>query len=254
MPFRRIEAEKVSAAVVRQVEELILQGVLRPGDRLPAERDLAARLDVSRPTLREAVAELEARGLLVARRGAGVFVADVLGEAFAPPLIELFATHDAALYDYLSFRRDLEGLAAARAATQATDTDREVIAAVFARMEAAHARRSPDEESRLDADFHMAVVEAAHNVVMLHMMRSMFELLRRGVFYNRDSLFAMRSTRDALLDQHRAIRDAVIEGRPDDAREAVESHLDFVAARMREVGRRSALDEVARLRLARIGA
>ena len=245
MPFRRIEAEKVSAAVVRQVEELILQGVLRPGDRLPAERDLAARLDVSRPTLREAVAELEARGLLVARRGAGVFVADVLGEAFA---------HDAALYDYLSFRRDLEGLAAARAATQATDTDREVIAAVFARMEAAHARRSPDEESRLDADFHMAVVEAAHNVVMLHMMRSMFELLRRGVFYNRDSLFAMRSTRDALLDQHRAIRDAVIEGRPDDAREAVESHLDFVAARMREVGRRSALDEVARLRLARIGA
>ena len=253
MPFRKIAAERISAAVVRQVEELILQGVLRPGDRLPGERDLAARLDVSRPTLREALAELEARGLIVARRGAGVYVADVLGEAFAPPLIELFATHETALYDYLAFRRDLEGLAAFRAAAQATEHDREVISAVFARMEAAHSRRSPDEEARLDAEFHMAVVEAAHNVVMLHMMRSMFELLRRGVFYNRDALFALRETRDALLDQHRAIRDAVVEGRPDAARAAVEAHLDYVAAQMREVGRRDRLEAVAALRLAAAG-
>ncbi|SET23298.1 FCD domain-containing protein [Oceanicella actignis] len=252
MPFRPVQTEKTAAAVVRQVEELILQGVLRPGDRLPAERELARRLAVSRPTLREALAELESRGLTATRRGAGVFVADVLGQAFAPPLIELFATHDQALYDYLSFRRDLEGLAAARAAAQATEGDRAVIARVFARMEAAHARRNPDEEARLDAEFHMAVVEAAHNVVMLHMMRSMFELLRRGVFYNRDALFALRPARDALLEQHRAIRDAVLAGRPDEARAAVEAHLDYVAAMMREVGRRASLEQVARLRLARL--
>ena len=96
----------------------------------------------------------------------------------------------------------------------------------------------------------MTVVEAAHNVVMLHMMRSMFELLRRGVFYNRDRLFALRATRDALLEQHRAIANAVIEGRPPEARAAVEAHLDYVAAHMREVKRRNRLEAVAALRLA----
>jgi GntR family transcriptional repressor for pyruvate dehydrogenase complex len=237
--------------VVRQIEELILQGVLRPGERLPAERDLAERLDVSRPTLRDALAELESRGLVTARRGAGVFVAEVLGSAFAPPLIELFATHESALYDYLAFRRDLEGLAAERAAMRATATDRKVIAAAFARLEAAHGARDAEEEaSRLDADFHMTVVEAAHNVVMLHMMRSMFELLRRGVFYNRDRLFSMQATREALLGQHRAIADAVIAGDPPAARAAVEAHLDYVAAQMREVAERDRLEAVAALRQA----
>ena len=85
------------------------------GDRLPAERELAEKLQVSRPTLREALAELEERGLVVARPGGGTFIAEVLGSAFAPALIELFATHDTALFDYLDFRRDLEGLAAAPA-------------------------------------------------------------------------------------------------------------------------------------------
>lgn len=248
--FSPVRPERAAAAVTRQVEELILQGVLRPGQRLPSERELAAALDVSRPTLREALADLEGRGLVATRRGAGVFVAEVLGSAFAPPLIELFATHDLALYDYLAFRRDLEGMAAERAAVQATESDRAAIAAAFARMEAAHGRRSAEEEARRDADFHMAVVEAAHNVVMIHMMRSMFELLRRGVFYNRDRLFALRATREALLAQHRAIRDAVIAGDGAGARAAVEAHLDYVAAQMREVGRRDRLETVAALRLA----
>ena len=249
MPFRPVAARKVSAEVTRQVEELILQGVLRPGDRLPGERELSAALEVSRPTLREALADLEARGLLATRRGAGVFVADVLGSAFAPPLIELFSSHETALRDYLAFRRDLEGLAAERAAAQATDADRAVIGAAFARMAEAHARRDPAREARLDADFHMSIVEAAHNVVMLHMMRSMLELLRRGVFYNRETLFALEGERDALLEQHRAIRDAVLSGEGGAARRAVEAHLDHVAARLGEIARRDRLEEVARLRL-----
>ena len=123
MPFKPVSSEKLSHAVVRQVEQLILRGILRPGERLPAERELAKRLDVSRPSLRDAIAQLEQSGLLTAKPGAGVYVADVLGGAFSPPLIELFARHDEAVFDYLSFRRDMEGLAAERAARLASDTD-----------------------------------------------------------------------------------------------------------------------------------
>jgi GntR family transcriptional repressor for pyruvate dehydrogenase complex len=213
---------------MHQIEQLILRGILRPGERLPSERDLSDKLGVSRPSLREAIADLENRGLLTTRKGSGIYVADVLGSAFSEPLIQLFASHEEALFDYLSFRRDLEGMAAERAARLASDTDLKVITALFKKMEAAHGKRNPAEESALDAEFHMAIVEASHNVFMLHMMRSMFEMLRAGVFYNRQVMFKVRTTRKALLDQHRIIHDAILARNPSAARKAIEQHLGYV--------------------------
>jgi GntR family transcriptional repressor for pyruvate dehydrogenase complex len=228
MPFEPIQQEKLSHGVIHQIEELILRGVLRPGERLPSERELSERMGVSRPSLREALADLQERGLLASRAGAGVFVADVLGSAFSPALIKLFSAHDEAVFDYLSFRRDMEGLAAERAAHMASDTDLKVIDAIFTKMEAAHQKRNPADEAQLDADFHLSIIEASHNIIMLHMMRSMYELLREGVFYNRTIMFKQRTTRDMLLDQHRAINDALQARNPAEARAAVEAHLSFV--------------------------
>ncbi len=248
MPFQKVEPEKLSHSVIRQIERLILQGILRPGERLPAERDLADKLGVSRPSLREALADLQVAGLLVARPGAGVFVADVLGSAFSPALTRLFASHDDAVFDYLDFRRDLEGLAAERAARLGSDTDLKVIDALFHRMEAAHGKRNPADEAALDAEFHMAIIEASHNVVMLHMMRSMFELLREGVFYNRQVMFRQRTTRESLLDQHRAIHAALLARDPAGARVAVEAHMDFVRAALADQIKADRNEVVARLR------
>jgi GntR family transcriptional repressor for pyruvate dehydrogenase complex len=248
MPFQKIVAEKISATVTQQVEELILQGVLRPGDRLPAERELSETLDVSRPTLREALADLEQRGLIATRPGGGTFVAEVLGSAFAAPLIELFATHDTALFDYIAFRRDMEGLAAERAAMNATDADLAVIDSVFRRMEEAAQKRNPAEEAAIDAEFHMTIAEAAHNVVMLHMMRSLYDLLVRGVFYNRNAIYSLRESRTKLFDQHRAIRDAVVGRDPKAARAAIEAHMDFIAEALRDANRLRSREQVAALR------
>ncbi|MEZ5778978.1 MAG: FCD domain-containing protein [Paracoccaceae bacterium] len=253
MPFQKIEPEKLAHAVVRQIEGLILHGILRPGERLPSERELSERLGVSRPSLREAVAELQASGLLTTRAGAGIFVAEVLGSAFSPALIRLFSTHGDAVFDYLSFRRDLEGIAAERAARLGSDTDLKVIDTIFRKMEAAHAKRNPADEAQLDAEFHMAIIEASHNVVMLHVMRAMFDLLREGVFYNRQIMFRQRVTRDMLLDQHRAIRDALVARDPDRARKAVEVHLAFVRQALADDRKAEAHEAVARLRIAQEG-
>lgn len=228
MPFQTVQQEKLSQGVLRQIEELILRGILRPGERLPSERELSEKMGVSRPSLREALSELQDKGLLVSKVGSGVFVADVLGSAFSPALVSLFATHDSAVFDYISFRRDMEGLAAERAARLASDTDLKVIDAIFKKMEVAQQKRNPAEEAALDADFHLAIIEASHNIVMLHMMRSMYELLREGVFYNRSVMFKQRMTRDHLLDQHRAINDALQARDPEAAKAAVASHLDYV--------------------------
>jgi GntR family transcriptional repressor for pyruvate dehydrogenase complex len=249
MPFRPVQSEKLSAAVVRQIEELILRGILRPGERLPSERELAERLDVSRPSLRDAIGNLQEQGLLASRAGAGVFVADVLGSAFSPALVQLFARHDEAVFDYLSFRRDMEGLAAERAARLGSDIDLQVVQTVFDKMEAAHAKRNPEDEAQLDAQFHMAIVEASHNVVMLHMMRSMYQLLREGVFYNRQMMFKQRATRGLLLDQHRAINAALQARDPAAARKSVETHLDYVEHCLKDQAKAERNEAVARQRL-----
>ena len=199
MPFEPIAPEKRADAVIRQIELLILRGVLRPGERLPPERELAERMAVSRPSLREALATLQERGLLTTRPSAGIFVAEVLGSAFSAPLIALFGAHEEAVLDYVSFRRDLEGMAAERAARAGSDTDLALIDTVFGKMEAAH----------------------------------------------------QRATRSALLDQHRAIRDAILARDPDAAREAMHRHLGFVEAGLLEAGRKAQNEDTARKKLER---
>lgn len=249
MPFHPVSSEKLSSAVVRQIEQLVLRGILRAGERLPSERELAERLQVSRPSLRDAIATLQEKGLLAAKPGAGIYIADVLGSAFSPALIKLFARHDEAVFDYLSFRRDMEGLAAERAAQQGSDTDLAVVNAVFQKMESAHAKKNAEEEAQLDAQFHMAIIEASHNVVMLHMMRSMYELLRGGVFYNRQVMFSQRTSRSALLEQHRAINTALQARDPAAARAAIERHLDYVESCLRAQIKAVRNEAIARQRL-----
>ena len=249
MPFRPVQSEKLSTAVVRQIEDLILRGILRPGERLPAERELAERLGVSRPSLRDAISDLQARGLLSAKPGAGVFVADVLGSSFSPALRDLMSRNEEAVFDYIAFRRDLEGLAIERATRLASDTDLAVVQAVFDKMEAAHRARDSEQEGALDAQFHMAIIEASHNVVMLHMMRSMYELLREGVFYNRQVMFDQSTRRVTLLEQHRAINSALQDRDGQKARAALEAHLDFVAQNLADQHRAARNEDIAKLRL-----
>lgn len=249
MSFQKIEAEKLSQAVQNQIEALILQGVLRPGERLPAERDLADKLGVSRPSLREAIAALQGDGLLDSRAGSGVYVAEVLGCAFSPALVALIARHPRAAGDYLDFRKDVEGLAAERAATLAGAADLAVIATTYQQMQDAHQRRDVQAEATLDVAFHMAIVEASHNIVALHMMRSMYELLRAGVFYNRARIFEAPQTRARLLDQHGAINDALQRRDGAGARAEIAAHLDFVAEQLARQSRADENEETARARL-----
>lgn len=159
-----------------------MRGIIRPGERLPSERDLAERMGVSRPSLREAISALQDKGLLTTKANAGVFVAELLGAPFSAPLTDLFSTHDEAVFDYISFRSDLEGMAAERAANLGSGTDLKVIKAIFDKMQTAHELKDPDQEASLDAEFHMAIIEASHNVFLLHMVRSMFEMLKKVYF------------------------------------------------------------------------
>ncbi len=247
--FSRIEHSRTADEVVLQIESLVLEGVLRVGDRLPGERELAKQFDVSRPILRDALKLLEARGLLVTRHGGGTHVADVIGQVFAAPVLELIASHPKAANDYLEYRRDIEGIAADHAARRATADDIALLGAIVERMKAAHLAGDMDAEAAIDVEFHNAVGECAHNIILLHTLRSCYRLLSDGVFQNRLLLFAQPGAREALLEQHMAIHDAVRRGDPSAARAAAVDHITYVEKAMAEAERTGDWQRVSRLRL-----
>ncbi|WOS63466.1 FadR/GntR family transcriptional regulator [Sinorhizobium fredii] len=247
--YARISHSRTADEVVRQIELLILEGVLRDGDRLPGERDLSKRLDVSRPILREALKELETRGLLDSRHGGGTFVADVVGQIFSKPLIELIGRHHKATQDYLEYRRELEGLTAELAATRATDFDRDLLTRVIERMREAHRSGNFDDELEADVELHNAIGESAHNIILLHTLRACYRLLTQGIFFHRSSVFGAPGARDRLLSQHEAIYAAIMARDPMAAKAAAQSHIDFVAAAAREAERSGEWARIARLRL-----
>lgn len=249
MPFQKIQSEKLAKSVVSQIERLILRGILRPGERLPSERELSERMGVSRPSLREAISDLQNVGLLTSKAGAGIYVSEALGSAFSSALVSLFGRHDDAFFDYVSFRRDMEGLAAERAADTGSDVDLKIINELFTKMESAHTKRNPTEEAALDAEFHLSIIEASHNTVMLHMMRAMYELLREGVFYNRQIMFKQRTTRDTILEQHRDINSAIQSRDPVAAKAATLAHLDYVEQSLFEKERADKNEAIAKQRL-----
>ncbi len=245
MKFDPIQNERVADTIVRQIENLILKGVLSPGEQLPAERELAKSLNVSRPSLREAIGELEGRGLVVAKPGGGNFIAEIVGSAFSKELLDLFTRHQDAVFDYLEFRKEVEANVAAYAAVRATDVDREMFTAKFDAMLQAHEKPDPSQEAEIDIQFHMSIVDAAHNIVMLHMMRSLYDLLRRGVFYNRTILYDIPDVRKKLLNQHRAIYEAIMDRDASRAREAAQEHINFVVHSMRDAERHQKYHEIA---------
>ena len=232
--FQGVLQERAAGAVTRQLEELILTGIYRPGDKLPPERDLVKLIDVSRPTLRTAIKDLEERGLLVARQGGGTFVADTLGSMFSQPIVQLFQSNKRATADYLEFRKEIDALSARYAARRATSADRQILTHLIERMKEAHEHEDFTDEASIDIDFHMAVGEAAHNVVLLHTLRSCYELLRSDVFFNRSMLYQLPGAREQLLEQHCAICDAVLSSSPDEADEAARKHMRFVEESMRD--------------------
>lgn len=248
--FDPIDHESVADAVVEKIEDLIVNRVLRQGAKLPAERDLAERLGVSRPKLREALKRLEDEGLIEVIKGEGSFVARLTNEAMSPALLDLFSRHGDAFFEYLEYRREQEAFAARLAAERHTAFDADAIRGEIAAMEAAQAEQDLKAGMEADIRFHSAIVDAAHNTMLNHMMTSIYDLTRRGVFYNREYLRAIDGTGEALLSQHKEIARAILAREPDAAERAARGHIDFVEASFRhgmDQARRETLSRKRRL-------
>jgi GntR family transcriptional repressor for pyruvate dehydrogenase complex len=228
-----VRNQKLADAIAEHLERLILEGVLRPGEKLAAERELAEKLEVSRPSLREALEKLQARGLIETGKS-GAFVTQFMA-SLTEPLAAMLQSNDQALIDYLEYRGLVEGESARLAAIRATDVERDALRECLDAMRAAHKLDDPTVEAEVDAQLHVLIYEAAHNLVLLHVMRAFSEMLRGGVFYNRHQLYVRAGVRDLLLEQHLAIGEAILARQPDKAAEAAAFHIRATAATLEEI-------------------
>ncbi len=226
--FEPIGQESVAEAVVEQIESMIVDGILKEGRKLPSERELAEAMGVSRPKLREALQQLESDGLVVVRHGEGTFVSTLTGRAMSPALLSLYARHGEAFYDYLEYRREQEGFAARLAAERATQSDKSRLQEIIEQMQKAWEDDDLETSQEADIRLHTAIVDASQNTTLMHMMASVYDLTRQGVFYNRQYLRTMDGTGRALLEQHKEMVQAILAGDAAAAEAAARAHMDFV--------------------------
>jgi GntR family transcriptional repressor for pyruvate dehydrogenase complex len=250
MSTMSVKPAKLADAVAHHIEELILEGALPPGERLLSERDLSAKLDVSRPSLRDALAKLVARGLLTTDSQGSCYVSEHIGCSIRDPLMLLF-DDPRGRFDCMEFRSVVEASAAGLAAERASEVDREAISAAFSDMEKAHERGDVDAIAKSDADFHFAIYGASHNVMVLQVMRSLETILRSNVHLNRKNLFEHRRDREEQLAEHRAVYDAIMARDPRAAHEAARLHMVSAMQTQREIHEEEERLQAAIRRLAR---
>ncbi len=167
MAYSKIRQPKLSDVIEQRLEYLILEGTLHPGEKLPPERELAKQFGVSRPSLREAIQCLEAKGLLLRRQGGGTFVQTNLWQSFSNPLAELLADHPESQFDLLETRHALEGTAAYYAALRGTDEDLARICDCHIVIQQTQKSGDLDAEAGAVMKYQIVVTEAAHNICVV---------------------------------------------------------------------------------------
>ncbi|MER5641224.1 FCD domain-containing protein [Kitasatospora sp. NPDC002227] len=226
--FRPVRTGNAFEETVERILEAIKLGVFGYGDRLPAERELAARLNVSRETLREAIRSLQQAHCVESRRGryGGTFVTYRLPPPDLGELRRAVQDMGAELEDALTYRQVLEIGASEQAARRAlTEEQREYLAERLAELEQA----TPDEYRQLDSRFHLAIAEltgshslaagVAESRMRLNDLLNAIPILERNI--------------EHASDQHRAMVEAILGGDTEAARRATEEHLEATAALLR---------------------
>lgn len=193
---------------------------LSPGDRLPSERELAALLRVSRPSLREAVRSLQAEGRLVVKHGQGVFVAEPSAQR---SLRESMARLDHNLSELFAMREVLEVPAAQWAAQQKDSDAIKAVQAAFDQLDAALAEepRSFERLQQLDAEFHLRIVQAAGNRLLEQTQGVLNELLQMGM----QTTLAIEGRADRSRQEHQRILEAIRKGDSTAAARAARAHV-----------------------------
>ncbi len=218
---------RVSQQVVTEICRLIRQNVYKAGDQLPPERELAEQLQVSRPSLREALRVLELTGIVESRHGGGTFILDMFPAGVVSPLSILLEATGDAVGDLWEMRIIFEPAIAARAAVRANPESIAKLSRLVEQLHDAAANGASDDVAiQIDREFHSALAAASGNQVAVRVLALIGELLMEG----RRHFITSDERRHLAYLGHQRILDAIDARDPVAARVAMMQHLEEIEA------------------------
>jgi GntR family transcriptional regulator, transcriptional repressor for pyruvate dehydrogenase complex len=225
--FKPIVQEKLSVKIANQIKELILQGKLRPGEPLPPERKLISILNVSRPSLREALKSLVGMGYLEITQGNRTIVRSLASGRILEPLDLLVKEDVVTALELIEVRKAIEAWNGYHAATRATDEEIAVLERCAAAMEP-HLENSDPSFGKNDADFHLEIARASHNKIQTHIMFTIYDLLKNFI-----ARFYGNMNNVTIWEQHNRVVEAIKQREPEKTRTAILDHLNYVETTIR---------------------
>lgn len=235
--FRPPIKKKILDEVYDQLLSLISNGKLKPGERLPPERVWARDLKVSRQSIREGLKRAESKGLVKVRQGEGTFILSAASDLLESPFLTMMREEVGKIYEFIEIRKLIEVWCAQKAAQFATARDLKKMGKALSEMEKLIDSR--EILGKPDIDFHIAIAEASHNTLMVHMMTTIKQIFL-SMF--KISNFTRRPGKNRILiRQHQEIYQAIKSKNPQSAGQKMESHLQFVESEWREETNRQRL-------------
>jgi GntR family transcriptional repressor for pyruvate dehydrogenase complex len=229
--FQPIYPTRVSDNAVDQILNLIAEGRLQPGDRLPSERELVRQLEVSRTSVREALRALEARGIIEVRPGSGSFVRGSSQEETRPNWVPWLLAHRQEIMQLVELREALETRAAYLAATRTSQEQIEAMKNAIDRMSEAIENSDPDLTVQADKAFHESVAKACGNELIAYLLNAANEALADP----RGAILSLPGRAAKSLAEHRLIWQAIANRNPEQAEAAVLHHIEGVVKDLKRI-------------------
>lgn len=229
--YSPIKKQRVSDIIVDKISHSIKNGDLKPGEKLPSERELSNYFSVSRGAVREAISVLEAKGILEVRPGVGVFVIETSGSELFRLMNEMFRKKREQLIEVLELRQGVEAQAAYLAAQRRTQSDLEEMKRRLNLLE--EEINKGGIATKEDFDFHFAIFKASHNSMMIHTLQLISEAYVRALNEGRTEALLIPGKTRMVFEEHKIIYDAIKRSEPEEARNVavrhIENHINQIA-------------------------
>ena len=233
--FTPVKTRRLYEEIAEQIQQLISGGELKPGDKLPPERELADTLQVSRVSVREAIRSLEMLGFIEIRHGEGTIVRDTNDNDVIRPLAMFLAMERGSLLDMFEVRRIFEAATSALAAERATDEEVEQIGMLLEKMKDRIQSGDSERGEDFDAAYHYAVAEASHNNLLIKLLRTVHEEWSKAVSAGTQQLLLDNAQNaEEIIKQHVRVFAAIKAHDPAAASLAMLEHVTFAEREIRK--------------------
>ncbi|NBG87742.1 FadR/GntR family transcriptional regulator [Isachenkonia alkalipeptolytica] len=226
--FKPIKSKKIYESVIEEVQQMIIEGTLSKGDKLPTERDLAEQLNVSRTSVREAMRALEVLGIVQVKQGGGNFIKEQFDDALVEPLSMMFILNQSHPREIVELRRIIEVESVYRAAERISDEDIKELRVIIDQLNIHTKSRNEIKSAEYDKEFHYSICRIADNYLFSNILNMVSNLMDVLIKDARGTILLKEHNRDVLIEQHEKIFRALAARNPQGAADAMKEHIELI--------------------------